>query len=283
MEGSISQQLTEAINLLSGHSSIDNPRLDSELLLAHCLQKDRSWLKVWPERELSQQQISAFHELLARRKQGEPIAYILGYKDFWTLTLKVTADTLVPRPETETLVEQALLKISTQSEAKTHVVDLGTGSGSIALAIASERPYAKVFAVEFSLPALRIAQENAQQNQIDNVEMIHGSWLENWSYGELDVIVSNPPYVEEGDPHLHHLTYEPYQALVAGEQGLADIKTITQQAVSCLKSGGWLMFEHGYDQALKVQAILTENGFCRVQSVNDLAGQNRVTFGQYLP
>lgn len=255
-------------------------RLDSELLLAHVLDKNRTWLKVWPEFELSSEQLLTFKRLIKRRQLGEPIAYIIGSKDFWTLTLKVTPDTLIPRPETELLVELVLDKTTDHQAAK--IADLGTGTGAIALSIATQRALSTVYAVDYSEKALQVAEHNRQAYQLNNVVTHFSNWLLDWPFDKLDIIVSNPPYVEPGDPHLEQLTFEPDMALVALDKGLADIKKISLQATHYLKSGGWLLFEHGYNQADAVQDILQKQGFSGVSTYQDLAGVDRVTVGQWL-
>lgn len=258
--------------------SIDEAAIDADILLSHVMDKSRTWLKTWPEHILSGKQLSYYQESIERRKQGEPTAYIIGEKDFWSLTLKVTRDTLIPRPETELLVELALHRIPETSDFK--VADLGTGSGAIALAISSERPQATVWALDMSEPALKVAQANAEHNKIKNVAFEQGSWLSNWQHGQLDMIVSNPPYVAPNDPHLADLVYEPVTALVAEDNGLSDIQIITQQAIQYLKPNSYLLFEHGYDQGEAVREILQSAGFDQVETVKDYAGQDRVTLGK---
>lgn len=260
-------------------NTIEDAALDAELLLAHVLEKSRTWLKTWPEQTLSEEQNSNYQDCIKRRGIGEPIAYIIGEKEFWSLTLKVTGDTLIPRPETEILVEQALQHIPTNKDFK--LADLGTGSGAIALAIASERPDATVWALDVSEAALAIAQENAERNTINNVAFEQANWLTDWRHGLLDMIVSNPPYVAPNDPHLNDLAYEPVTALVAQANGLSDIQTITEQATRNLKSAGYLLFEHGYDQGQAVRDILHEAGFEKVATIKDYGGQERVTMGSY--
>ncbi len=252
-------------------------RLDAELLLAYCLDKPRIWLKTWPDKELAEDQWQHYQKLVARRLKAEPVAYIVGEKEFWSLNLKVTEDTLIPRPETEALVELALTKIPKDMDFR--IADLGTGSGAIALAIASERPQATVFAVDFSEKALAVAEQNRIHYRLDKVQTVACCWLQNWSFGKLDLIVSNPPYVAATDPHLQDLTFEPYSALVANDQGYADIASITQQARKYLNPGAYLMFEHGYEQAPKVREILAEFGYQKIESFRDLAGHERVTVG----
>ncbi len=258
--------------------SMDEAAIDADILLSHVMGKSRTWLKTWPEHILSKQQFSHYQESIERRKQGEPTAYIIGEKDFWSLTLKVTQDTLIPRPETELLVELALQRIPETSAFK--VADLGTGSGAIALALAKERPQAKVWALDMSEGALIVAQANAERNNINNVSFEQSNWLEGWQHGQLDMIVSNPPYVAPNDPHLADLVYEPVTALVAEDNGLSDIYTITQQAIQYLKPNGFLLFEHGYDQGSAVREVLHKAAFTEVETVKDYAGQDRVTLGK---
>jgi release factor glutamine methyltransferase len=257
-----------------------SPRLEAELLLCHVLAKPRSHLFAWPDREMATAETGAFARLLARRLQGEPLAYITGQREFWSLTLEVTPDTLIPRPETEILVEQALAILP----AKTHcrVADLGTGSGAIAAAIASERPLSEIFATDSSPGALAVARRNFERLSLGNVHSLHGEWCTPLPQGEgFDLIVSNPPYVEEGDPYLEKngLPWEPQQALVSGADGLDDIRLIIDQARNRLKAGGWLLLEHGFDQAGKIRRLLHEAGYRECDSWRDLAHHERVTGG----
>ncbi|WP_223669405.1 peptide chain release factor N(5)-glutamine methyltransferase [Kangiella shandongensis] len=256
----------------------DSAKLDAELLLAYLLDKNRTWLKTWPDHILSQSSFAQFQALIKRRVDGEPVAYILGQQDFWTFTLKVSAATLIPRPETEHVIEYALEQLPVDGAVK--VVDLGTGTGAIAMAIASERPGARVWAVDFSEQALAVAEHNRKKYQLNNMVCQQGHWLDDWSHGELDMIVSNPPYIADNDPHLHDLSYEPQSALVAEDHGLSDIRYITEQAVIYLKPGGWLVFEHGFEQGKPVRQILEQSGFQLVATIKDYAGLARVTVGR---
>lgn len=270
----------------------ETPKLDVEILLGFVLDHNRAWLKTWPEKTISEIQEQAFQGFIRRRQAGEPIAYIVGQQEFWSLTLAVNPATLVPRPETEHLVECALSKIPTSHSPTSHsptsqaagdsfvVADLGTGSGAIALAIASERSKATVWALDSCHEALLVAEANRKTYSLDNVECLQGHWLREWDKGELDMIVSNPPYIASDDPHLNDLVFEPHSALVAEREGLSDIEEISEQAIQHLKSGGWLMFEHGFEQADAVQAILRENGFKNIDTLSDLAGLTRITYGQ---
>lgn len=258
-------------------NSVDNPKLDAEILLADTLGQSRTWLKTWPEKIISLTEFERFSALVMRRKAGEPVAYLVGRQDFWTFTLKVSPATLIPRPETEHLVEFALSKIP--ADESTQLVDLGTGTGAIALAIASERPQATVTGLDISEQALTVAEDNRQQLKIDNVSFQQGHWLRAWTGQKLDMIVSNPPYIDADDKHLKDLTFEPIGALVAGDNGLADIVEITEQAQQHLKPSGWLIFEHGFEQGEAVRGIMQQHGFIDVMTVADYAGLERVTAG----
>ena len=270
--------LRQASQALATRFESKEAQLDAELLLSFSLDKSRTWLKTWPEYELSPKELGLFLGFVQRRLKGEPVAYILGFQEFWSLKLNVTLDTLVPRPETELLVELALEKTPLNSSFK--VADLGTGTGAIALAFASERAQAQVFAVDFSEDALAVAKLNRDKYQLDSVQLIHNSWLSDWSYGKLDLILANPPYVAEGDPHLAELTYEPITALVAEDEGYSDIIQIAIQAKEHLNPGAFLMFEHGFEQAARVRKILTQLDYLDVESFKDLSGQDRVTIGR---
>jgi release factor glutamine methyltransferase len=279
MSETVQQALSWAVSELSNadSSTFETPKLDAEILLAHCLNQSRTWLKTWPEKTLSCDELESFKLLVKRRKDTEPVAYIIGKQDFWTFTLKVTTATLIPRPETEHLVEFALSKIAFDEDC--HIADLGTGSGAIALAIASERPQSKLYALDISPQALQVAEDNAQRLNLTNIKFEQGHWLRAWQGEQFDIIVSNPPYIDANDKHLEDLAFEPLNALVAADNGLGDIAEITQQAERWLKSCGWLIFEHGYQQGDAVQHILRQQGFIEVGTVKDYAGLARVTFG----
>ncbi len=266
------------------HATLENAGLagdlDAEVLLALALEKPRSFLHGWPEQELTTTQSSAFEVLLARRLAGEPLAYITGEREFWSLSLRVNKHALIPRPETETLVEQALNRIP--ADKNTMVLDLGTGSGAIALAIASERPMAQITATDLSKDALVLAKQNAIALNLANVEWQQGDWFEPLGTRQFDVVVSNPPYVAEGDPHLEQgdLPAEPIMALVASGDGLDAIREIARGALGALVPGGWLLLEHGYDQQQAVAAILRDAQYDTIASYKDPAGIVRVTEGQ---
>lgn len=252
-------------------------RLDAQMLLCALLAQPRSWLLAHDTDPLPLDTAARFTDLVARRAAGEPVAYLLGDKEFYGLSLRVGPGVLVPRPDTETLVDWALDVLP--ADPPTRVLDLGTGSGAIALAIRSRRPHASLTAVDASPEALAIAADNARQLQLP-LELIQGSWFGPLGTRRFGLIVSNPPYIAEGDPHLPALRFEPRQALTAGPDGLDDLRLITAQAGAHLEPGGWLLLEHGYDQADAVQALLRAAGFTAVGTRHDLAGQPRCTGGQ---
>jgi release factor glutamine methyltransferase len=271
-------KLTEEISSVS-----DTARLDIELLLTHLLQKNRTWLFTWSDYLLTPEQTKQFHKLLSRRKSGEPIAHIIGQREFWSLSFDVNSSTLIPRPDTELLVETALELFSgDQPDTSRNCLDLGTGTGAIALALANEKKSWKVLGVDQSLAAIELAEKNRQKFQLQNVELKISNWFVNIDNQQFDVIVSNPPYIDPQDPHLSQgdLRFEPLTALIADEKGLADIKHIIHHAKKYLTSAAWLVLEHGYDQAEAVQNLLIENGYSSVQTRKDLGGNDRVTFGQ---
>ncbi|MDP3760245.1 MAG: peptide chain release factor N(5)-glutamine methyltransferase [Ramlibacter sp.] len=266
---------------LASAAALGLERLDSQLLVLHVLgrpQTDRAWLLAHDADPLEPALQEAFRLLCERRAIGEPLAYIVGHKEFFGLRLAVDERVLVPRPDTETLVEWALDILPVQSAAS--VVDLGTGSGAIALAIKKHRPAAQVEAVDAGAGALAVAGANAQALGL-GVTFRQASWL-GASEARYDLIVSNPPYVAEGDPHLAALAHEPLSALAAGADGLRDIRTIVRQAPSHLVRGGWLLLEHGFDQAEAVRALLAAAGFGRVASRRDIQGIERCSGGQWL-
>jgi release factor glutamine methyltransferase len=253
-------------------------RVDAQMLLLHALARplhDRAWLLAHDTEVLTEAQQHRWDQALQRRLQGEPVAYITGLKDFFGLTLKVDARVLDPRPDTEILVEWALELLPAAPAAR--VLDLGTGSGAVALAVQHQRPAAQVTAVDASADALAVASANAERLGLP-VHCVLSHWMDNVT-GPFELIVSNPPYVAEGDPHLRALKHEPLQALTSGADGLDDIRQIIDQAPSRLAAGGWLLLEHGWDQATAVQALLRTAGFAQVQSREDLTGIQRCTGG----
>lgn len=273
---SIRQLLQQAAGLLPA----DTARLDAEVLLAHALGQTRSHLHAWPDKLLSAEQQARFQHLLQARIQGEPVAYLTGRREFWSLPLAVTPATLIPRPETETLVALALEVIPVDSPAL--VADLGTGSGAIALAIAQERPRCQVLATDTSPDAVEVASANARQLAIRNIEFQHGDWCTPLAGRRCDVILSNPPYIRSTDPHLQagDARFEPRAALAAGPEGMDDLEKIATCASHYLHRGGWLIMEHGYDQGEQVTHLLEANGFLGVTDHADDAGLSRVTMGK---
>jgi len=256
-------------------------RLDAQMLLLHALGRsphDRAWLIAHDNEPLSTEAQARWGALLLRRQTGEPVAYLLGEKEFGGLTLQVDARVLVPRPDTEVLVEWALEVLPVPGSTAPRLLDLGTGSGAIALTIADRRPDALVTATDASADALAVAQANARRLGLP-VHFARGTWLEAVPGERFDVIASNPPYIAEGDPHLAALTHEPVSALTAGPDGLDDIRQIATQATAALTSGGWLLLEHGHDQAAAVRELLEARGFETVSSRQDLAGIARCTGG----
>ncbi len=261
-------------------SALGLERLDAQLLLLHVLGRppnDRAWLVAHDSDPLAPDAEMRYINLTRRRAAGTPLAYLTGQREFYGLALQVDARVLDPRPDTETLVDWALEHLTPQGS----VLDLGTGSGAIALALKSQRPGARVEAVDTSPEALAVAQANAQRLALD-VAFHHGYWLEGLS-GTFELIVSNPPYITEDDPHLEQLGHEPRLALTSGPDGLDAIRSIVAQAPAHLQPGGWLLLEHGWDQAAAVRALLAQAGFAKVQSRQDLAGIERCSGGQWQP
>ncbi|BBQ54261.1 peptide chain release factor N(5)-glutamine methyltransferase [Aeromonas jandaei] len=272
----IQQARAHIMTVLAGGES---PRADADVLLCHLLDCRRSYLMTWPERELDAAQQATLQTWLARRLNGEPIAHLVGEREFWSLPLKVSPATLIPRPDTEVLVEQALVKIP---QGPCAVLDLGTGTGAIALAIKSERPELDVWAVDRMADAAALARENSAALGLP-IEVRDGSW-----FAPLDeqaprfaVIVSNPPYIDGADPHLEQgdVRFEPRSALVADEAGLADIRHIAIHAPAHLHSEGWLLLEHGWDQGMAVRQLLQDLGYRSVTTVRDYGENERVTLG----
>jgi release factor glutamine methyltransferase len=259
-------------------SCSDSAKLDAQILLGFVLDKDRTYLLTWPEKELTLQAVQEFLVLLQRRILGEPIAYIVGVQEFWSLPFRVSPATLIPRPDTEVLVELVLEQFGDLDTL--HCLDLGTGTGAIALALASEQPNWKIDAVDFNLDAVKLAQQNADNLQLTQVNIFHSNWFSAVNDSKFDVIVSNPPYIDALDENLKQgdVRFEPDSALVADENGLGDIKYIAQQAQHYLNTQGALIFEHGFEQGEAVRNILTALGYDNAQTVRDFNGHERITW-----
>lgn len=258
--------------------SNEDAALEIELMLCQVINKNRIFLRTWPDTLLTEAQLNQLNENLQQREQGVPLAYLLGERAFWTLNLSVSPEVLIPRPDTECVVEKVL---ALGQGKQWRVVDLGTGSGAIALSLAKEHPEWVVVATDLYPQSLAIAQQNAEKNQIANVEFVQGSWFEPLT-GLFDCIVSNPPYIIENDPHLQALSHEPQRALVAAEQGLADLRHIVQLSGKFLCDQGYLVLEHGFDQGQAVRDLLQASGFSQIMTGQDFGGNDRYTVGQYV-
>lgn len=262
---------------------IDNPELDAQLLLAYVLNKSRTFLFAFPEHVLTQEQLNTFQSLIERRLRGEPIAYILERQEFWSLDLYVDKNVLIPRPDTETLVEQALNYIPENNVVT--VIDAGTGSGAIALAIASERPKARLLATDLSEQALAVAAKNKQNLQIKNCSLLRANWLNCIATNSVDILLSNPPYIDKSEELKGDVLSEPESALYAPEQGLKDIQILIQQGLRILKPQSYLLVEHGWQQGAAVRELFSETRennieYKNIQTARDLVGHERVTFAQ---
>lgn len=257
----------------------DSPRLDAELLLSHITGLSRTSFRAWPEREVPEAQAKAFEALVQDRVAGRPVAHLLGHQEFWSLPLKVTASTLIPRPDTECLVEVAL-DLPLRQQAR--VLDLGTGTGAIALALASEHPGWQVTACDAVAEAVALARENAEALGLP-VSVVHSSWFSGLEPNRFDLVVSNPPYIPDNDHHLAEgdVRFEPASALVSGSDGLDDLRLIIDQAPDWLVEGGWLLVEHGYDQADAVAGLFRARGFQDVEGLQDYGNRDRMTLGTW--
>jgi release factor glutamine methyltransferase len=274
---SVAQLLRDAIEAMNH----DQARIDAELLLSYCLKKNRAWLFAHADDNVAEQDQKAFFELLHKRRAGEPIAYLLGSRGFWNFELKVNRHTLIPRPETELLVELALQQLPIESAL--NVLDMGTGTGAIAIAIASERPRTKIMALDASQETLNVAAENVAALDIKNIELIKSDWFSSVpEHLRFNLIVSNPPYISQRDPHLSQgdLRYEPISALASGEDGLDAIRIIVKHAPHYLLPSAGLVIEHGWDQSDAVRTMFSQAGFVDIETVQDLEQRDRVTFGQ---
>lgn len=274
----IQQALKHASQSLAESSPSAN--LDAQVLLTFVLQCNTAHLLAWPEKDLSEEQLSRFRLLLQQRQTGIPVAHLTGLREFWSLNFSVDNSTLIPRPETETLVEYILTRFN--NEDKLTILDMGTGSGAIAIAIASEKPDWKITACEVSGQALQLARQNSDFHQTENITFIQSDWFENIRQNDFDIIVSNPPYIAVNDPHLQQgdVRFEPTGALSSGECGMDDIKHICLHAPNYLKPGGWLIVEHGYDQKQLVSECFVNHGFIETEQIQDLSGHTRMTAGK---
>ena len=256
-------------------NSSESPRLDAEILLCRSIDVARSYVFAHPDDELDELSLNRFDALVRRRADGEPMAYITGTREFWSHELQVSPATLVPRPETELLVDLALREIPRKAEWR--ILDLGTGSGAIAIAIAGERPLCDVTATDISHDALAIARQNVREAGLGNVECIHGDWTAAVTGRQFEIIVSNPPYVRADDEVLDTLVFEPVSALASGPDGLDDIRTLARDCPAFLVEAGCLLIEHGAEQPDAVASILENAGWTEIRCHNDLAGLPRVT------
>lgn len=256
----------------------ESARRDTEILLCHCLDKPRAWLYTWPEKEVSLDCAHLFRQLLEQRRTGLPVAYITGVREFWSLQLAVNSATLIPRPETETLVSWSL-ELPLQGNAS--VVDLGTGSGAIALAVASERPHWQVTATDVSAQALQVARANAARAGLQRVSFLQSNWYEALGEQRFNLLLANPPYIDQDDLHLTRgdVRFEPRTALVSANGGLADLDYLVSAAPTQLLDDGWLLLEHGFEQAEAVRRMLLHAGFRQVSTRRDMAGHERATGG----
>ncbi|OAI12053.1 protein-(glutamine-N5) methyltransferase, release factor-specific [Methylomonas lenta] len=264
------------------HAS-DTPHLDAEVLLCHCLSKNRSYLRAWPEHHPSAAQSLQFWALIEQRCLGEPIAYLTGQREFWSRAFMVSPDVLIPRPDTELLIELSLQHLPSNQAGK--IIDMGTGSGILAITLAAERPLADVIATDISSAALNIAKKNAQQLAVGNIRFLISDWFDAVTESNFDLVISNPPYIAADDPHLQQgdVRFEPESALISGEEGLKDIRLLSEQARNHLKPNGLLLIEHGYNQQTQAQAILQTLNYRQIQTHPDLSGNPRVTSGIWNP
>ena len=273
------QQALQQASLNLAESS-PSATLDAQVLLTFVLQCNTAHLAAWPEKDLSKKQESDFQQLLQQRKKGIPVAYLTGLREFWSLNFSVDNSTLIPRPETETLVEYILTKFNREDNLT--LLDMGTGSGAIAIAIASEKPGWHIFASDISEQALQLARQNSDFHQTDNITFINSNWFENIRRDDFDIIISNPPYIADNDPHLQQgdVRFEPQSALTSGASGMDDIEHLCLHAGNHLKNNGRLIVEHGYDQKQAVAECFAKNGFTEIEQKKDLSGHTRMTAGK---
>ncbi len=276
-EQNIQSVLRDACNKLATIS--DSAWLDAEILLCHCLDKPRTFLRAWPEKALNDAQLNLYQKLIWQRQQGVPVAYLTGSREFWSRDFKVSKDVLIPRPDTELLIELSLKLMVDKQSIK--LIDLGTGSGIIAITLAAENPFALVTATDISTNALKIARHNAKMHHINNICFKQSSWFSDIDDNNFDLVISNPPYIAANDPHLQqeNIQHEPQKALISPEQGLQDIRIIANQARRHLNPKGHLLIEHGYNQQADVQAIFKSFNYQQIFTHTDLSGNPRVTTG----
>jgi release factor glutamine methyltransferase len=268
---------------LASKQLVNSPssQLDAEVILAYVLKKGRSYLRTWPEKQLSTEEFAQFNRLVQSRQNGKPIAYIIGEREFWSHAFCVNPNVLIPRPDTELLINTTLGLFP--SQAAIQIADLGTGSGAIAISLGLEFPNAKITAIDNSVPALRVAKKNASRLQSHNVTFIKSDWLDTVDTNNFDIIISNPPYIDSGDKHLNEgdVKHEPKSALIAQENGLQDIKTIASEAKKHLNKSGFLLLEHGFQQGNSVKTLLESRGYDRIQQLKDIQGHTRATLCQF--
>lgn len=269
--------LKQAVSRLSAS---DSAKRDAEILLEQATGRSRTYLIAFSETELTALEQQQAEQLLQRREKGEPIAYIVGEREFWSLPLYVSPATLIPRPDTECLVEQALARLTNHP---CHLLDLGTGTGAIALALASELPHSQVIGVDFNPEAVALAQRNQQRLNIANVQFIQSDWFTSLSFRQFDMIISNPPYIDENDNHLGEgdVRFEPASALIAKNEGLADLAHIIVESKNYLKNQGWVLVEHGWTQGSAVRDLFAKHGYIQIETCLDYGGQERVSLGQW--
>lgn len=257
--------------------------LDAEVLLSYCLNKPRTFLRAWPEHQPTATQTQAYWSLINQRQQGMPVAYLTGVREFWSRPFKVSPAVLIPRPDSELLIELSLNLLAAQTNHK--IIDLGTGSGILAITLAAERPASQVIACDLSPAALSIAQQNATDLAINNIRFVRSDWFAAIDESNFDLVISNPPYIDQHDPHLQQgdVRFEPAIALISPEQGLQDIRLLADQARQYLKPGGHLLIEHGYDQQTAVQALFKQYNYQQIHTHPDYAGNPRVTSGLWNP
>lgn len=275
----IHKVLSHASQKLTGNC--ESPQLDAEVLLCHCLGKPRSYLRAWPEKLIDSQAHSKFQDMINQRLQGLPVAYLTGTREFWSREFLVSTDVLIPRPDTELLIELSLARIP--FDRPVSVIDLGTGSGVIAITLASERPLAQITATDISAAALKIARKNAQRHHLNSIQFVQSDWFNGIEKCTFDLVISNPPYIDAKDPHLQcgDVRFEPKHALIADESGLQDIRNIIENARQYLRPNGQLLVEHGYNQQQSVQKILKSCHYRQINTYTDLSNNPRVTCGAW--